>query len=259
MRSLKLNSFIYSILILALAACQSATPTPASTSQSVTDTPQAQGTAAPVITGVCANPYIPAVEGATWTYGGQTDVAGAFTRTVTNTDVGTDAFLVEWVSDPLSGVTTWTCSPDGLVEDQSNGGIFASVLTGPDATVTIQNLANTGVTLLANPQPGDSWTQVSELSASSSEGFGFDGTLTIEFTAVGMEAVSVLAGSFNALRVDVHAEATYQALGSSLVSTLTWDGSDWFAPGVGRVRSVGTMSEPSAFTYELNLESYSIP
>ena len=249
-----MKSIIYALssaLILAVTACQS---------QSIaTDTPQPQPTAAPVTTGACANPYLPVVEGATWTYSGQTDVAGAFTRTVTNTDVGTDAFLVEWVSDPLSGVTTWTCSPDGLVEDQSNGGIFASVLTGPDATVTIQNLSNTGVTLLADPQPGDSWTQVSELSASSSEGFGFDGTLTIEFTAVGMEAVSVLAGSFNALRVDVHAEATYQALGSSLVSTQTWDGSDWFAPGIGRVRSVGTMSEPSAFTYELNLESYSIP
>jgi len=173
--------------------------------------------------------------------------------------VGTDAFLMEWVSDPLSGVTTWTCTPDGLIEDQSNGGVFSAVLTGPDATVNVQNLSNTGFTIAADPQPGDSWTQVSEISAVSSEGFGFDGTLTIDFTAVGLETVSVPAGSFNALRVDVHAEATYQALGSSLVSTLTWDGSDWFAAGVGRVKSVGAMSEPSAFTYELNLDSYSIP
>src|SRR3972149_11426481 len=158
MKSIKLRFFIFAVLIAALAACQSSSQ---SYSQSATDTPQAQSTSAPVATGACANPYVPVVESATWTYSGQTDVAGAFTRTVTITDVGTDAFLVEWVSDPLSGVTTWTCQPDGLVEDQSNGGIFASVLPGPDATVTIQNLANTGVTLLANPQPGDSWTQVS--------------------------------------------------------------------------------------------------
>jgi hypothetical protein len=255
MKSKKLSALIIAVAIAA-AACQSSSQ---SNGQSATDTPQAQSTSAPLATGACANPYVPVVEGATWTYSGNTDVAGDFTRTVTITDVGTDAFLVEWVSDPLSGVTTWTCTPDGLIEDQSNGGVFSAVLTGPDATVNVQNLSNTGFTIAADPQPGDSWTQVSEISALSSEGFGFDGTLTVEFTAVGMEAVSVPAGSFNALRVDVHAEATYQALGSSLVSTLTWDGSDWFAPGVGRVQSVGAMSEPSAFTYELNLESYSIP
>jgi len=237
------------ILSITLSACQS-TP-------STTPTDTAAPTAQVGQTGPCANPYFPVIEGATWAYSGNTDVGGDFTRTITISDVGTDAFLVEWVSDPLTGVTTWTCTPEGLVEDQSNGGIFSSVLTGPDATVTVQNLSNTGVTLPANPRTGDSWTQVSELSATTSEGEVLTGTLTIEFSAAGMESISVPAGTFNGLRIDVHAEAAYQQSGYS--STLIWDGTEWLAPGVGRVKATGVMSEPVGFTYEAILESYSIP
>jgi hypothetical protein len=235
-------------IVLTLAACQA---------QTATQAQQPQATSAQTDSGACANPYVPVVEGATWTSSGSTDVGGSFSRTTTISDVGTNAFLAEWSMDPLTGVITWTCTPEGLLEDQSNGGIFSSVLSGPDATVKIESVSNTGVTVPTSIQPGDTWSQVNVLTASSTEGVSMNGTLTLEFAAIGTESVTVPAGTFTAMKVSVHATAEYTQQGYT--STIVYDGTDWLVEGVGRVQSIGEMSEPMSFTYEAHLDSYSIP
>jgi hypothetical protein len=254
MKSKKFNALIIAAALITIAACQSSSQ---SNGQGATDTPQAQSSSAPVATGPCINAYLPVVEGATWTSSGSTDVGGPFTRTTTITDVGTDAFLAEWSMDPLSGVVTWTCTPDGLLEDQSNGGVFSSVLSGPDATIKIESVSNTGITVPVSIQAGDTWSQINVLTGSSTEGVSLNGTLTLEFSAVGMESVTVPAGTFDAMKVNVHATAEYTQQG--FTSTIVYDGTDWLVEGVGRVQSIGEMSTPMAFTYEAHLDSYSIP
>ena len=88
------------------------------------------------------------------------------------------------------------------------------------------------------------------------------GNVQMNFSATGMESVTVPAGTFDALRVEVDVsldiEATYSGL--SLPVTFSGDYTYWFAPGVGWVRASGTGSVlGSSFSDTTELQSYNIP
>ncbi len=60
------------------------------------------------------------------------------------------------------------------------------------------------------------------------------GTFDYNFQAIGLEQVTVPAGTFNAMKVQVSARS--ESIKSGLPITITADGFYWFAPGVGRVK-----------------------
>jgi hypothetical protein len=99
----------------------------------------------------------------------------------------------------------------------------------------------------ASVQVGDSWATDEEITAI---GFGVSETFTIhtEYQAAGMETVTVPAGTFNALRIDITISNSSQTL------PVTIDGSSWFVEGIGQVRNVA--KNPS---FDLELTSFSIP
>jgi len=247
---MKKSLLFLSLAIIVLTACQSAQPTqqPSQQQAQTSAAPSAQAPSVQSSGGLCDNPYFPVVEGATWNYDLTTDF-GTVTSTNTISDVGTDGFLMVTDNPDISYVITWECSAEGLYWLQSTGGMFAAVFQTDAGTGTVQTLSVTGVSIPADVQPGDSWSSDEEITAS---GFGVDETFTIhaDYHAIGMETITVPAGTFDALRVDFTMTNTSETLPVSI------EGTSWFAAGVGQVKNTGLLGDISS---DLELTSYSIP
>ncbi len=208
----------------------------------------------------CKNDLFPVKTGATWTYAGQFS-SNAYTRIFTITGIGSDGFegtmqITDGSGNVLVNTTdSWQCTTAGLIESAGPLGVtLQSVYSG----ASMKTLSATGVTIPAQIKTGDTWSQVSQLEFDGPQG-SVRSTLNYNFSAFGTEQVSVAAGTFNAVKVQVH--ATTQAVLSGRTVDVTVSGFEWFAPGVGHVKSSETVYAfgiPFA-SEEGELQSYRIP
>lgn len=247
-------------LAIVLSACNMGTSGTGGVAASTAVSQQGQAPTPAAATDVdCGNVYFPVVEGATWSYAG-TGAAGPYVQVDTVTDVGTKAFLVETKLTYIAWVDTWSCTADGLAQLFSDGGQWSMVLQGPDDTVRIGTLRESGVTYPLSINTGDSWSQETDFHLTSSSVNGY-GRLTSEFHAVGPEEVTVPAGTFQAMRVDLKAALESDAYGPQM--TTHYDGTMWLVPMVGRVKMTGVTrvgdSMPEGLVATIEMESYSIP
>jgi hypothetical protein len=88
------------------------------------------------------------------------------------------------------------------------------------------------------------------------------GNVQMSFYAIENEKVTVPAGTFEALKVEVdvalNVNATYE--GITLPVSFTGDYTYWFAPNVGWVKASGTGNVlGNSFTDTTELQSYNIP
>ncbi len=241
------TSFSIVAFALALAGCgaQSAT--------------QAGGQAAPAkavaAAAPCDNAFIPVKAGAKWIYAGTNNVIGATKEVNTITDVGADSFTVSVdTGGKVFWTETWSCTKDGLLQLQNNGGALSAMASGPDGTATVTTKSNTGVTLPLNPKPGDTWTQVTVVEIKGS-GVTVTANSTSTYRAVGAESITVLGRTFNAMRIDetVDSVATF-ADGKSMPTEGTL--SSWWVTGKGMVKAT---SSTGSINSEIELQSYQIP
>jgi hypothetical protein len=259
-----------SALVFALLACNFGKtrtsdpfePVPPTVAQGMTESAPATEAATEVPAsggGACANPYLPVVSGATWNYKMTGSVSDTFSRSIVSVDGNSftdqDAFG--------TGVTRqgkWNCEDGSLTALNPESGGSASVST-ENVKVDFQTTAFSGVTLPAQVNPGDAWEQSTTL----------EGTETVnemvipaknEFTnsckAVGMESVSVEAGTFDAMRVDcvTDMKITVTVQDQAVDTTIKLNGSSWYAANIGMVKSVST---GQGIDSTIELTSYNIP
>jgi len=204
--------------------------------------------------GLCQNPYYPVVAGASWTYQMSGPVGDTFTRSIVN--VRENGFDDQDVFS--AGVTrqgSWECREGNLISlTPASGPSVAAAGMQMNATVE----SNTGLTFPADPRPGMEWTQNLVLVGRfEQEDMSMEARSVIDLSckAVGMERVSVPAGDFEALRVDCATQFAISISGMAAFNT-TVNGSAWYAPGVGWVKS----SDASEMgVTEVVLLSYTIP
>lgn len=179
----------------------------------------------------------------------------------TITDIGADSFqgrmqITDGSGNVLVDTTdAWQCTTGGLVE---LAGPLGATLQSAYGGATMKTLSTTGVTIPSQIKAGDTWGQVSQLEFTSAAQT-YQATLTYNFSAFGNEQVSVPAGTFNAMKVQVR--ALTQAVLSGQTVDVTITGFEWFAPGVGHVKSSETVYAfgiPFA-SEEGELQSYNIP
>jgi hypothetical protein len=218
-------------------------------------------------TGVCANDYYPIVNGATWTYSG-TGVTGAFTSISTITDVSGTNFTLTNQFGELTATQQWSCTPEGLVALEYTGGPESTLSTGSGLSGTFQTTDVTGVTYPPHISAGDTWTQTytihGDMSVTEGQTATADGTVSQDYTAVGTESVTVPAGTFEAMKLEVtlHFDMVI-AMGTGITLPMAFDleSTNWLVPGIGWVKSdattTGAGGEISHSTSELL--SYSIP
>jgi hypothetical protein len=222
-----------------------------------TSTATALPAASPAATleGDCGNVYLPVAEGVTWTYVSTSTLSTSTGgRTVTTTKVGKDSFFheVQMKTIPIHYEVSWTCTPQGLVD--LGGGVLASLNANPKVKIDI--LDNKGVTLPSIINIGDTWSQTIEIRMTS-ESLNGTGRWITNYKAIGPEEVTVPAGTFNTMRLDVTSKSEsdpYPSLNNDVQASV------WYAPGLGLVKNSGHISGESAgYDYEMDLVSYKIP
>ena len=272
-RKLKMSISILLMLILLAACATPATPTepqttetqaplPATT-EAVTET-LAAPEGSPVAGGLCTNAYYPTRSGATWTYKSTGGPGGEYSFTDTITAVRDDGFTLSTQIGELTRTQEWTCTTEGLAALQL-GGAPAAMLNSQNIQLNLDVNNATGVTFPSQINVGDQWQQVLDVSGNvtvMNEEAEAAGTAQMNFSATGNESVTVPAGTFDALKVDVdvtlNVNASYE--GITLPVTFSGDYTYWFAEGVGWVKASGTGSVlGSSFSETTELQSYNIP
>ena len=263
------------LIILLLAACSppSGSPTnpqPTETSAiAVTETaslPTAtvEGATPVAVQSLCTNVYYPVRQGATWTYKSTGGPAGEYSFTDTITSVSENGFILSTQIGDMTRSQEWTCAAEGLTALQL-GGAPAAMLNsqGIQLNLNINNV--TGVTFPTQLNPGDQWQQTLDFTGNVSmmnEEAEATGNAQMNFSALGNESVTVPAGTFDALKVQVNVtlniNATYE--GMTLPVSFTGAYTYWFAPNVGWVKASGTGNVMgNSFTDTTELQSYNIP
>ena len=267
--------FSFLLTILIMTACSSPVNPP--TIQPPTTKTQAAPTAAtePIATaagtgtplpeaGLCANAYYPVREGATWTYKSTGGPAGEYSFTDTITSVRDDGFTLSTQLDDLARTQEWTCRPEGLVAMQL-GGAPAALLNSQGVQLALDVKETSGVTFPSQIQPGDQWQQNADFQGTMSamnEEATATGTAQMNFTAIGKESVTIPAGTFETLKIDVDTtldlDVSYEGL--SIPVTFSGTCTYWFAQDVGWVKASGAGNVMgTSFSEATELQSYSIP
>ena len=255
--------FAITAIIASMLACNfgSGSPTepafPDETGQApILNTPPV--TSAPAA-GACANPYLPAIVGAAWTYQLTGDSNDTYTHTILSADedgfVEQDAFA--------SGVTRqaeWKCENGNLIALNPPGGNSANVTT-EGVQVDFETTALEGVTLPATINPGDTWTQSLTLEGTQTiNELVIPAKNQVDFscTAIGMESVAVPAGTFDAMRVDCTTQMniTMTMNGVEIPNSINLAGVNWYALNVGLVKASTTGSDLDSVS---ELVTYTLP
>ena len=214
--------------------------------------------------GLCTNVYYPVRQGAAWTYKSTGGPAGEYSFTDTITSVRENGFTLSTQIGDLTRTQEWTCTAEGLAALQL-GGAPAAMLNSQNIQLNLDINNATGVTFPSQIKPGDQWQQTMNVTGNvtmMNEEADATGNAQMNFSAIGNESVTVPAGTFDALKVEVHVtlnvDATYE--GITLPVSFSGEYTYWFAPGVGWVKSSGTGNVlGSSFSDTTELQSYSIP
>ncbi|HSL44413.1 MAG TPA: hypothetical protein VK897_13335 [Anaerolineales bacterium] len=213
---------------------------------------------------LCTNTYYPVRQGATWLYKSSGGPAGEYSFTDTITAVRADGFTLSTQIGELNRAQDWTCGAEGLVALQL-GGAPAAMLNSQGIQVALNATNSSGVIFPSQINPGDTWQHnldfIGNVSVANEEAEA-TGNAQMNFTAIGSESVTVPAGTFEAMKIEIdttlNIEASYE--GITLPVAFSSSHTYWFAPGVGWVRATGTGNVLStSFSETTELQSYSIP
>jgi hypothetical protein len=194
------------------------------------------------INNLCENIYFPVRAGSTWNYTGSTENSGSFSISNSVSEVRADGFTLSTTFDGLSRTQEWSCTAEGLVALTFGDGPAGEISTqGLDLDITTSNIL--GVSIPFNPKPGDEWNYSLDIGASLMLPDGqtgqAQGRMTTPLKAIGLESVSVPAGTFEALRIEsvptINLTATY--LGLPIPVSFKGKVTIWLAPGVGWIKS----------------------
>ncbi|RPI92844.1 MAG: hypothetical protein EHM40_11750 [Chloroflexi bacterium] len=263
------------LTMIFLAACSLPASAPTAAPQGTQMEPPPTGAATePAITpeggmpvtgeGLCANAYYPVRQGATWNYKSTGSAAGEYSFTDTISSVREDGFTLSTQFGDVARTQEWACRPEGLAALQF-GGAPAAMLDAQNMQLNLQVSNVSGVTFPSQIKAGDTWQHNLDLQGNMTVA-GQEGTATgnaqTSFTALGNESVTVPAGTFDALKIQVdtalNMNVTYQSLSVPVAFTTSY--TYWFTQGVGWVKNSGTGSAAgTSFSETTELQSYSIP
>ena len=237
-------------------------PTNTATQFQLTEPPTASVANTPAIaTGSCINAYYPVREGSTWTYQSTGSAAGTYSFTDTITSLRADGFTLTSQFDQLTRTQEWACGLEGLIPLQLGGG----ALTSQNMKLEIATQNTSGVSYPTNIAVGDQWdyaldfTGKMDLAGSSGEAQGSDKS---HFNALGLESVTVPAGTFNALKIQVDTilDISVTVQGLSVPVTFSSSYIYWFVQDTGWVKASGTGSiGGEAFAETIELQWYNLP
>jgi hypothetical protein len=210
-------------------------PTPLPSPTAVT--PASSPTRVPSL---CDNLYQPHQVGDSWEYSGSTSATGAYTRSDTITASSDKGFTVESKVSNVTYFVDYSCSDAGLTSVNPIQQYLGALVTGPNAPVKVTLTSNSGISLPATINTGDSWQQVAGW-AGSINNTSTSGRAVLDYNAVGSESITVPLGTFNALKVNATIRIEVTAF---RILAGTYTSSFWLVRDIGIVKSEGTSHIP---------------
>jgi hypothetical protein len=216
--------------------------------------------------GACAHPFYPVVLNATHAYiiSGEGIDTSNFTQTIT--EMRADGFTLTSQFDELTLTQQWTCSAEGIAALEYGGG-SAAVLSAVGLNAQFKTTNMTGVSLPANLIPGATWNQSFSIEGTMDMGEAGEasaaGSAVMDFEAIGMESVSVAAGTFDAMRVETTTSINMQVTMMGLKVPVMFEGNtiSWYAEGIGWIKSddTATLEGADPIVTTIELQSYTTP
>ena len=214
--------------------------------------------------GLCANTYYPVREGATWSYKGTGGPTGEYSFTDTITSVREEGFTLSSQFGDLTRTQEWACKPEGLVALQL-GGTSAATLSSENMQLNLEVKNVSGVTYPSAINAGAQWQHnldfEGKMTVANQEGSA-TGNAQTSFKALGNESVTVPAGTFDALKIQVDTTLNISVSVQGISVPVKFSGSYtyWFVKDVGWVKASGTGSvSGTSFSETIELQSYNIP
>jgi hypothetical protein len=205
------------------------------------------------IPSLCDNQFFPNITGDSWEYSGTNSAVGAYTRTDIITKSNAEAFTQESSQSNVTYSVVYSCSSTGLTAMDPIQQYVGALLSGPNAPVNVKLTSNSGISLPATINPGDTWQQITDWDASSQD-LNLNVRFVFNHSAVGFENVTVPFGVFNALRVDttIRIETSGFRILAGTYTTATW-----MVPKIGIIKSEGTSHITGAdFTDSMELTRF---
>jgi hypothetical protein len=254
------------VLVLFMMACNvqnpSSTQPPETNVNEPTSVPTATEapTEAPVETAsACDNPYLPVIVGATWNYKLTGPIPDTYTHSVVS--VESNSFTEQDVFGV--GVTRqgeWTCDNGDLIALNPPSGSSGTV-ESDNVKVDFQTKDLSGVTLPGKINAGDTWSQSLTLEGTETINgteFPASNKVTSNCKAIGVESVTVEAGTFDAMRVECQnvMDISIKLGETPTETTINLTGISWYAENTGMVKNTTTGMGLDSTT---ELVSYTLP
>jgi hypothetical protein len=255
--------FLIANLLIALA-CNITNPVPPENLPSQPSN-NSQAPEITVIEGLCDNALYPVKQNATWVYFNTGGPEGDFTYTDTITEVRADGFTLTTTFDGLTRTQQWACETGGLKGLEYGSGASANIST-QNLNTSFNTIEVTGVILPKEIIPAMQWlySLILEGSFTTPDGLqaNSSGTYTVTMQEMGNETITVLAGTFNAVKIQ--ATTTMNIVGEiqGIQVPITINGitTTWYTPNIGQVKSISNSDYGGVpFTITTELQSYSIP
>ena len=204
----------------------------------------------------CDHPYLPLRSGSSWTYSTTEGTSTWSVGSAAGTADSAQATMAITVPE-VAMTTHWNCTSEGIIS-YDFGNISVAEM-GEIVSMDVTDSSGVFLPAASLLAPGYSWSENYSLAMHvTAEGFSIDTTMSAaeSWTAVGMETVSVPAGTFEALRVEGTENISMSGyMGMGGVDTVV-HATFWFAEGVGIVRYT---SEAEGYSSVAELTSYAIP
>ena len=259
-------------LFLSMLACNlvnlakpNATQAPETTIKEATSTPEISSeptatTEAPTQPAdACDNPYLPVITGATWNYKLSGPIPDTYTHMIMT--VGSDGFTEQDVfGTGLTRVGQWKCENGDLIALMPPNGSSGTIQSN-NVQANFETKDLSGITLPGKVKSGDTWSQSLTLEGTQSIAgteLPASNKVTSNCKAIGVESVTVEAGTFDAMRVECQniMVVTVKLGGTETSNTINLTNVTWYVENVGMVKNSTTGMGLDSTT---ELVSYSIP
>jgi hypothetical protein len=254
----------YFLLLLILAASISSC-TPSSAIDNATPAPGVPVSGEPAKSGTCANPLYPVIQGATWTYASTGSPAGPFLFIDTIAATHADGFTLASQFKDLTRTQEWACRSEGLLALQLGGGSTASI-SAQGLTAQFEASNATGISLPVDVQNTQQWAydlnMKGTIAMPDNQASQADGNVSSTFQVLGTESISIPAGTFDTIKIQVDSEYTLNTSFQGFPMPLNFSSTAimWYAPYVGWVKSIENSDfGGSLYSSTIELQSYSFP
>ena len=253
---------VITLLLLILATLSACTGSTTDGQQQTFPTLQSSNSAPGVL---CDNTFLPAKQGATWTYSSNGGPGGTFTYTDTITSTRTDGFTITSQFADLTRTQDWMCQTDGLKAMQLGGGTAAGISTlGMTAAFTTTEV--TGLSLPKEITSGMLWNYSLKMDGTMAmpgdQQAQSNGVYSVAMQEMGRETITVPAGTFEAVKIQSNATIDINTNFEGIAVPIKFNGTtiSWYVPGIGFVKSVENGDfGGTTFSATTELQSFNIP